>query len=100
MGIQRYPGNKRRKKEALASPSPWRKFSAINIYLVPTLNLSFLFFFFYERHKHMYTNLETLRRCQKNRENEKTDVYICEKVKGIDEIKGHRIKRMKREIYN
>lgn len=48
----------------------------------------------------MYTNLETLRRCQKNRENEKTDVYICKKVKGIDEIKGHRIKRMKREIYN
>lgn len=48
----------------------------------------------------MYTNLETLKRCQKNRENEKTDVYICEKVKGIDEIKGRRIKRMKREIYN
>ena len=44
MGIQRYPGNKRRKKEALVSPSPWRKFSAINIYLVPTLNPSFLFF--------------------------------------------------------
>lgn len=32
MGIQRYPGTKGEKKEALASPSPWRKFSAINIY--------------------------------------------------------------------
>ena len=48
----------------------------------------------------MYINLETLRRCQRNRENEKTGIYICEKVKGIDEIKDHRIKGMEREIYN
>lgn len=48
----------------------------------------------------MYTNLDTLRRCQRNRENEKTGMYIWEKVKGIDEIKDHRIKRMKREIDN
>ena len=43
-GIQRRPGNKRRKKETLVSPGPLRKFSAINICLVPTLNPSFLFF--------------------------------------------------------
>ena len=43
----------------------------------------------------MYINLETIRRCQRNRENEKIGIYICEKVNGIDEIKDHRSREWK-----